>query len=65
MTVVCALVKYEDMFVPFFLGMPTRNAGACRPGIGEYGESPEQAAIREAYEETGMVVEIDAAGLVF
>ncbi|WP_282935829.1 NUDIX domain-containing protein [Paenibacillus sp. RC67] len=37
---------------------PLEYPAALPAGHGEYGESPEEAAIREAYEETGFQVEI-------
>ena len=59
-TVVCTLVKYEDKLVAILPpDCPPEMPAALPAGHGEYGESPEQAAIREAYEESGLVVEID------
>lgn len=37
---------------------PPQFPGALPGGHGEYGESPEEAAVREAYEETGLQVTI-------
>jgi ADP-ribose pyrophosphatase YjhB (NUDIX family) len=59
-TIVCTLVKYGDKLVAILPPeCPAEMPAALPAGHGEYGESPEQAAIREAYEETGLVVEID------
>lgn len=59
-TIVCTLVKYGDKLVAILPPeCPTEMPAALPAGHGEYGESPEQAAIREVYEETGLVVEIN------
>lgn len=59
-TIVCTLVKYEDKLVAILPPeCPPEMPAALPAGHGEYGEAPEQAAIREVYEETGLVVEID------
>jgi ADP-ribose pyrophosphatase YjhB (NUDIX family) len=59
-TVVCTLVKYGDRIVAILPSeCPPEMPAALPAGHGEYGESPEQAAIREAFEETGLIVEID------
>jgi len=52
-TVVCTLVKYGDKLVAILPPeCPAEMPAALPAGHVEYGESPEQAAIREVYEET-------------
>ncbi len=59
-TSVIVLVKVGDQYVAILPPeCPPEMPAALPAGHGEYGESPEEAAIREAYEETGLVVEIE------
>ncbi len=58
-TSVAVLIQYEDKFVAILPpDCPPEMPAALPAGHGEYGESPEEAAVREAFEETGLVVEI-------
>lgn len=53
------IITTEDGIVALLPSDGTPTAPAALPGGHvEYGESPAEAAIREAYEETGLVVEI-------
>jgi ADP-ribose pyrophosphatase YjhB (NUDIX family) len=59
-TGVCTIVKHQEKIVAIFpTGSPTEMPAALPAGHCEYGESPEDAAIREVFEETGLVVEIE------
>jgi ADP-ribose pyrophosphatase YjhB (NUDIX family) len=59
-TAVCTLVKHKNQIVAILPpDCPPEMPAALPAGHGEYGESPEQAAVREVYEETGLIVEIN------
>jgi len=59
-TSVVVLVEHQGGIVAILPPyVPPETPAALPAGHAEYGESPEQAAVREAYEETGLAVEID------
>jgi len=53
---VAVVVKHEVGIV--FIHPPDGRGAGLPAGIAEYGESPEEAAVRETLEETGLEVEI-------
>jgi ADP-ribose pyrophosphatase YjhB (NUDIX family) len=57
---VCTVVKHQEEIVAILpANSPPDMPAAFPAGHCEYGESPEQAAVREVFEETGLVVEIE------
>jgi len=57
---VCCIVKHLGKIVAILPSSSPPEAPAALPaGHCEYGESPEQAAVREVREETGLVVEVE------
>lgn len=59
---VCVVIRSGDQIVALLPpGSPADAPAALPAGHCEYGESPEQAAVREAREETGLEVEITRA----